>query len=46
MAIIYGRAESEQELLKKYPNEVEKIEDIPKMHVLPRFSEGIEWMFT
>jgi len=32
MAIIYGRAESEKELLKNYPNEVTKIEDIPKMH--------------
>ncbi len=32
MAIIYGRAESEKELLSKYTNEVKKIEDIPKMH--------------
>ena len=32
MAIIYGRAESEKELLKNYPDEVERIEDIPKMY--------------
>jgi len=32
MAIIYGRADSENQLLKNYPREVTKIEDIPKMH--------------
>src|SRR3989344_6267588 len=32
MAIIYGRADSEKQLLSKYPKEVEKIEDIPKVH--------------
>jgi len=32
VAIIYGRAESEKELLRNYPNEVERIEDIPKMY--------------
>jgi len=32
MAIIYGRAESEKQLLKKYPKRVQKIEDIPKVH--------------
>ena len=31
MAIIHGRAESEKELLKKYPKQVQKIEDIPKV---------------
>lgn len=29
MAIIYGRADSEKQLLSKYPKEVKKIEDIP-----------------
>ncbi len=32
MVIIYGHAESEKELLKNYPDEVERIEDIPKMY--------------
>ena len=32
MVIIYGRAESEKELLKKYPNRVQKIEDIERVH--------------
>ncbi|HET6517496.1 MAG TPA: nuclease-related domain-containing protein [Nitrosopumilaceae archaeon] len=32
MAIIYGRAESEKELLKNYPDEVKRIEDIPRMY--------------
>lgn len=31
MAIIYGRAESEKELLRKYPKQVQKIEDIPRV---------------
>lgn len=29
MSIIYGRADSEKQLLSKYPKEVKKIEDIP-----------------
>lgn len=32
MAIIYGRSESEKELLGKYPKEVQNIEDIPRAH--------------
>lgn len=32
MAIIYGRADSEKQLLSKYPNRVKKIEDIDKVH--------------
>jgi hypothetical protein len=32
LAIIYGRAESEKELLNKYPKRVQKIEDIAKVH--------------
>ena len=32
MATIYGRADSEKQLLDKYPKQVEKIEDIPKVH--------------
>ena len=32
VAIIYGRAESEKELLKKYPKRVQKIEDIERVH--------------
>jgi len=32
VAIIYGRADSEMQLLSKYPNRVEKIEDIPKVY--------------
>lgn len=32
MAIIYGHADSEKQLLNNYPKEVTKIEDIPKMH--------------
>lgn len=32
MAIIYGRAESEKELLSKYPKRVQKIEDIDRVH--------------
>jgi len=32
MAIIYGRSESEKELLDKYPDRVETIEDIPRVH--------------
>ena len=32
MAIIYGRADTEKRLLDKLPNEVQKIEDIPKVH--------------
>ena len=32
MAIIYGQADSEKQLLDNYPREVTKIEDIPKMH--------------
>ena len=32
MAIIYGIADSEKQLLKNYPKEVKKIEDIPLMH--------------
>ena len=32
MAIIYGRADSEKQLLSKYPKQVQKIEDIPKVH--------------
>lgn len=32
MAIVYGRADSEKQLLNKYPKEVKKIEDIPKIH--------------
>lgn len=32
MAIIYGRADSEKQLLNKYPKEVKKIEDIPKVY--------------
>jgi len=32
MAIIYGRADSEKQLLDKYPKHVQKIEDIPKVH--------------
>jgi len=32
MAIIYGRADSEKQLLNKYPKQVEKIEDIPRVH--------------
>jgi len=31
MAIIYGRADSEKQLLSKYPKQVQKIEDIPKV---------------
>ena len=31
MAIIYGRAESEKELLSLYPKSVKKIEDIDKV---------------
>lgn len=32
MAIIYGIADSEKQLLNKYPKEVEKIEDIPRVY--------------
>jgi len=32
VAIIYGRADSEKQLLSKYPNRVKKIEDIDKVH--------------
>jgi len=32
LAIIYGRAESEKELLNKYPKKVQKIEDIERVH--------------
>lgn len=32
MAIIYGRPESEKELLSKYPKEVQSIKDIPRVH--------------
>jgi len=32
MAIIYGRAESEKELLNLYPKRVQKIEDIKRVH--------------
>ena len=31
MAVIYGRADSEKQLLSKYPKQVQKIEDIPKV---------------
>jgi hypothetical protein len=31
VAIIYGRAESEKELLSRYPKSVKKIEDIDKV---------------
>ena len=30
MAIFYGLAESEKELLKKYPDKISKIDDVPK----------------
>jgi len=32
MAIIYGRADSEKQLLNKYPKRVQKIEDISRVH--------------
>jgi len=32
MAIIYGRADTEKRFLDKLPNEVQKIEDIPRVH--------------
>ena len=32
VAIIYGRADSEKQLLSKYPGRVMKIEDIDKVH--------------
>jgi len=32
VAIIYGRADSEKQLLSKYPSRVKRIEDIPKVH--------------
>lgn len=32
MAIVYGRADSEKQLLKNYPKRVKNIEDIPKVH--------------
>lgn len=32
MAIIYGRPESEKELLNQYPKEVQSIDDIPRVH--------------
>lgn len=32
MSIIYGRADSEKQLLSKYPKEVQKIEDIPLVY--------------
>lgn len=32
MSIIYGRADSEKQLLSKYPKEVKKIEDIPVVY--------------
>jgi len=32
VALIYGRADSEKQLLSKYPNRVKKIEDIPKVY--------------
>lgn len=32
MAIIYGRADSEMQLLKKYPRKVKTIEDIPRVY--------------
>ena len=32
MALIYGRAESEKELLDLYPKKVKKIEDIDRVH--------------
>ena len=39
MAIIYGRADSEIQLLRKYPKEVRKIEDIPRVY--DEFREGL-----
>ena len=32
MAIIYGRADSERQLLSKYPSRVKRIDDIDKVH--------------
>jgi|APSaa5957512535_1039671.scaffolds.fasta_scaffold08552_4 hypothetical protein len=32
MAIIYGRADSEKQLLEKYPKQVQNIDDIDKVH--------------
>jgi len=32
MAVIYGRPDSEKQLLSKYPNRVQKIEDIERVH--------------
>ena len=32
MAILYGRADSEKQLLSKYPSRVKEIEDIDKVH--------------
>jgi len=32
MAIIYGRADSEKQLLNKYPKHVKTIDDIPRVH--------------
>ena len=40
MAIIYGIADSEKQLLKNYPKEVKKIEDIPQMH--ERFKKKLD----
>ena len=40
MAIIYGIADSEKQLLKNYPKEVKKMEDIPQMY--EKFKEKLD----
>lgn len=48
MAIIYGSTDSEKQLLKNYPKEVQNIDDIPQMHkkFKAKLDEPVSGIFT